>query len=75
MTPIVNGLEAELAGQITVVRLNAAEPDNDAMMRRLDLRGHPAFVILDGEGQPRQTYLGPQTEETLRQGLAPLLTP
>lgn len=33
MTPIVNGLAEEFAGQVEVVRLNAAEKENEELMQ------------------------------------------
>ena len=69
MTPIVNGLEEEFEGEITVARLNAAEPENVALQRGFGLRGHPAFAILDENGRTAQTFFGPQSEETLRAAL------
>lgn len=70
MQPIVNGLEAEFAGQITVQRLRADEPENEALMATLGLRGHPAFAIIDEEGRVRHTFFGPQETAVLRAALA-----
>lgn len=69
MTPIVDGLEAEFAGQATVMRLNAAASENEALMQRYGLRGHPSFVVLAGDGRVSQTFFGPQTTETLQRAL------
>lgn len=69
MTPIVNGLEEEFGAEISVVRLNAAEPKNVELQQGFGLRGHPAFVVLDGNGRPTETFIGPQSEETLRAAL------
>ena len=69
MTPIVDGLEEEFDTEITVLRLNAAEPDNVELQQGFGLRGHPAFAILDENGRTTQTFFGPQSEETLRAAL------
>ncbi|HID50544.1 MAG TPA: hypothetical protein EYP41_00705 [Anaerolineae bacterium] len=69
MTPIVNGLEEEFDAEITVVRLNAAEPENVELQQGFGLRGHPAFAILDENGRTTETFFGPQSEETLRAAL------
>jgi thioredoxin-like negative regulator of GroEL len=69
MTPIVNGLADEFEGQIGVQQLNAAEQSNVQLQSQFGLRGHPSFVILDADGRATQTFLGPQTEGTLRQAI------
>lgn len=73
MTPIVNGLADEFAGQVAVQQLNAAEAANVQLQAEFGLRGHPSFTLLDGDGRPVQTFLGPQSEETLRQAMTQLL--
>ena len=67
MTPIVNGLADEFEGQVAVHQLNAAEPANIQLQSEYGLRGHPSFVVLDADGRSVQTFLGPQSEEALRQ--------
>lgn len=69
MMPIVDGLSAEFAGRASVQQLNAAEPASEALQARYNVRGHPSFVVLDGDGQPVQRFFGPQTEDLLRQAL------
>ncbi len=64
--PIVNGLEAEFANEITVQRLDAAEPENVELMQMYGVRGHPSFVLLDENGRVDQTFFGPQEEDVLR---------
>ncbi|NCF66264.1 MAG: hypothetical protein GWP61_09825 [Chloroflexi bacterium] len=69
MTPIVNGLENEFAGQASVLQLNANEAENGDLQQQFGLRGHPTFVVLDGSGRPLQTFIGPQTEVVLYEAL------
>ena len=75
MTPIVNGLEEEFAGQVAVVSLNAAEVANEELMQSYGLRGHPSFAVLDENGRVSQTYFGPQEQETLRIAISNMLSP
>ncbi len=75
MTPIVNGLEEEFASQVEVVRLNAAEVENEELMQSYGLRGHPSFAVLDENGRVSQTYFGPQEEETLRTAIKAVSSP
>jgi thioredoxin-like negative regulator of GroEL len=69
MTPIVDGLESEFAGQATVLQLNADDSGNARLLQQYGLRGHPSFVVLDADGRPVQTFVGPQTEAVLREAL------
>ena len=70
MAPIVDGLSEEFGERATIYELNAAEQANAALQARYDVRGHPSFVTLDGDGRVAQRFFGPQPEETLRQALA-----
>lgn len=72
MQPIVNGLEAEFEGRAAVVRLNAGVAAERALAATYGLYTHPAFAVVDGAGQV-QTFVGPQTAETLRAALAAAL--
>jgi thioredoxin-like negative regulator of GroEL len=72
MMPIVDGLEAEFAGQVAVVRLNVAVPANEALQQSYGLRGHPAFAVLDRNNQVVARFMGPQTAATLRQAMEEL---
>ena len=69
MAPIVDGLSEEFDGKATVYQLNAAEQANVVLQARYDVRGHPSFVTLDGDGRVVQRFFGPQAEETLRRAL------
>ncbi|MEW5987553.1 MAG: thioredoxin family protein [Chloroflexota bacterium] len=70
MDPIVNGVEAEFAGQVKVIRLNVNEPANQQLQAHYTLRGHPTFVVLDYGGNVSQRFIGPQTAEVLRAAMA-----
>ncbi len=67
--PIVDGLEGEFDGQVAVIRLDAIEADNAALQKEYNLFGHPAFALVDSNGEVASTYFGPQTAETLRQAM------
>jgi len=74
MMPIVNGLHDEFAGRATVLQLDANEPENGRLQQDLGLRGHPTFAVLDGDGRVTQTFVGPQTEQLLREALTAVVT-
>lgn len=73
MTPIVNGLEEEFSGQLTLLQLNAAETENAQLMEDYGLRGHPSFAIVAEDGRLAQTFFGSQTEERLRRAILDVL--
>lgn len=66
MTPIVDGLEAEFAEQIDVVRLDASRPEVIELQQVYGLQGHPAFVVLDASNSVTARYFGPQSEAELQ---------
>ena len=70
----MNGLAEEFAGEISVVKLDAAEQANVRLQQSYGLRGHPAFAVIDDKGQLVQTFIGPQPEEVLREALTLLLS-
>lgn len=66
MFPIVDGLENEFSGQVSVTRLNAAETDVTQLMNDYGVRGHPSFVVLDDNNDAIQQLIGSQSEDILR---------
>ncbi|MCB0012172.1 MAG: hypothetical protein KDE34_09730 [Anaerolineales bacterium] len=74
MTPIVDGLDEEFAGQLTVYQLNAAEAAVITLQGQYGVRGHPSFALIDENGAVSDRFLGPQTESTLRTAINKLLT-
>jgi hypothetical protein len=50
---MVDGLERELAGRATVVRLNIAEPAGLAAKDRFQTSKVPAIILLDRDGVQR----------------------
>ncbi|HEX6384741.1 MAG TPA: hypothetical protein VF177_08740 [Anaerolineae bacterium] len=70
MMPIVDGLEADFEGNVAVFRLTADQAENARLQAQYGLRGHPSFAVVDGHGRISQTFVGPQTAETLRAAMA-----
>ena len=66
MAPIVHGLEAEFAGQINFVYLDVDDPDNEQFLEELGFRYQPHFLLLDGDGDIIQQWLGPVKAEEFR---------
>ena len=69
----MNGLAEEFSGEITVLRLNAAEPENEQLMGQYGLRGHPSFALLNSNNQVAQTFFGPQPAEDMRAAIRAIL--
>ena len=74
MEPIVNGLETEFDGAVVFEQLNATDSRGRAAMNTYSLRGHPSYVLLDGDGAQLWHYSGPIDEPSLRAQLM-VLTP
>lgn len=70
MNPIVDGVEAEFAGRVAVIRLNAEGVEMGQLMSSYGVRGHPSFVLLDKDNEVTQRFIGPQTAETLYAAMA-----
>jgi hypothetical protein len=69
MTPIVDGLEREFDGQLTVIRLDAGVPANERLQLSYGMRGHPAFLVLDETDEVSAQFFGKQTAVTLREAM------
>jgi len=67
MAPIVHGLEAEFSGQINFVYLDIDDSDNEQYLKELNFRYQPHFLMLDGDGEIIQQWLGPVTAEQFRE--------
>ncbi len=68
MQPIVDGLEQEYGNRMTFQRLNAAW-EGQALFQRYNLPGHPAYVIVDKQGNVVWRFVGQTTRETLEQAI------
>ncbi len=58
MRPVVDGLEQDYGDRIEFQRYNIASEEGETWARQYNLRGHPAFLLLDSQGQERWRYLG-----------------
>jgi thioredoxin-like negative regulator of GroEL len=75
MMPIVDGLEAEFEGQVVVYRLNAITLDNARLQTEYGIRGHPSFVVLDGNGRSVERFWGIVEVERLREAMEQVARP
>jgi hypothetical protein len=67
MAPIVHGLEVEYYGEIDFVYLDVDDPANDGFKSLLGYRYQPHFMLIDGEGNIIQQWLGPVSADDFRQ--------
>ena len=72
MEPIVNGLETEFDGAVVFEQLKATDERGRAAMSTYSLRGHPSYVLLDGDGALSWQFSGPIDEPSLRAKLTEL---
>lgn len=71
MTPIVNGLQDQFNSQIHFVSLRANDNGaGQAVFEALDLRGHPAVVVMMPDGEEIFRGFGVLDEDLLRDTLA-----
>lgn len=69
MMPIVDGLDVEFEGEVSVYQLDSGQPTNAELQNQWGVRGHPSFAILDHNGRVVQRFFGPQPEAILRQAI------
>jgi hypothetical protein len=65
----VHGLETDLAGQATLVRLDLFSEDGRAFFTRHALNAVPAFVVLDPGGAVRYRGAGLPDPDRIRQAV------
>ncbi|MFL7892899.1 MAG: hypothetical protein ACK2UM_16155 [Anaerolineales bacterium] len=63
MAPIVHGLEVEYYDRINFVYLDVDDPANESLKDDFEFRYQPQLVLLDGEGQVVQQWIGPISRE------------
>ncbi len=74
MTPIVDRLQVEFDGRVSVIQLNAAQEANVRLQNQWGLRGHPSFAVQDENGRVVHQFFGPQTETNLRQAMESVIS-
>lgn len=73
MMPIVNGLQAEFGKQVVFAQFNVSTEDGARLQEHYGLRGHPAYVLVDSNGQVTWRSVGQKPEEELRAPIETLL--
>lgn len=73
MRPIVNGLEGEYGDRIDFRRHNIIADEGNAWATEYGLRGHPAFLLVDEQGQEQWRRVGIVPEEIMEEALTAVL--
>lgn len=74
MRPIVHGLEQQYGRAVHFVAVDAQDEDaGQAAFDRLKLPGHPAYVIVQPDGEEVWRGLGPQPVAVLEAALQEVL--
>jgi thioredoxin-related protein len=72
MSPVVDGLEQDYGGRIAFQRFDA-QLEGERLFRQYGLRGHPAYVILDGKGEAVWQKIGEVSRQELEDALRRVL--
>lgn len=69
MEPVVNGLEEKYQDQIEFRRIDANSPEGKSAYQAYNLLGHPAFTLLNQQGELLWKGLGEQSSQDLEEKL------
>jgi thiol-disulfide isomerase/thioredoxin len=64
--PIVDGIEAEFANSLVVVRLNVQDPAHQPAVQKYRVLGTPTFIFLDSRGQEAWRGIGHLDAQAVR---------
>lgn len=70
---MVHRLEIDYWGRVQFIYLDIDDKANDPLKQRFGFRFQPHLILLDGEGNVVQEFVGNQPEERLREALDRLL--
>jgi len=73
MAPIVHGLEAEYGNQINFIYLDIDDQGNEQFLKELGFRYQPHFLLINGQGEVIQQWLGPVPEAEFREAFTTVL--
>jgi thioredoxin-related protein len=66
MKPIVDGIESEHRGRLTVIRINVQEQEFQPLLARYNFQFTPTFILFDGEGRELLRSVGSIDAEEVR---------
>ena len=65
MLPIVHGLKDEYGDRVNFIFLDIDDPATADLKKALNYRFQPHYILLDGEGNPRESWTGLVPEAVL----------
>lgn len=68
MHPIIDELEKEFAGKITVVKIDVDQAENQAKVEEYQVGAMPTYII-EKDGQVVEQFVGAQSKTTLSNAL------
>jgi len=69
--PVVDGIEREWQGRLSVIRLDIQEASGRTLSRELGAMYTPTFILFDGQGREVFRSVGRLDPSELRQALLP----
>jgi len=67
--PIVDGIEEEHRGRLTVIRINVQEAEFRPLLARYNFQFTPTFILFDSEGRELLRSVGSINAEEVRRAL------
>lgn len=68
--PIVDGIEAEHAGKLLVLRVNVQDSAGEVLAREQTVLGTPTFIFLDAQGKELWRSVGTISAEKVAESLS-----
>lgn len=68
MHPIIDEIEKELNGKITIEKIDVDAPENQSKVEEYQIGAMPTFII-EKDGQVVEQFVGAQSKTTLRNAL------
>lgn len=73
MRPVVNGLAESYGDEVEFWSFNIASDEGQAWASHYNLRGHPAYLLLDAQGEERWRAVGVFPREMIEAELKTVL--
>lgn len=71
MKPIVDGIESQYAGRLTVLHVDVTQPSGRATAREFGFQFTPTFIFFGADGKELWRSVGSLDEDQLKRSLNP----
>ncbi len=75
MKPIIDDLKEKFDGKVIFIDVDMDDPASEKKMEEYYVSMNPTFIVLNREGQVRETFMGSAQEEMLFRSLMAFLPP